>query len=100
MLNLLVIWITFEWCTILYIQIVSIHKFKSKLAQSCAEPGGKSFGYLLFCSERAAQPARLYVPMKELINEENPANYRGVLVSEYVCKFFTEGLDEKHSLKD
>ena len=55
---------------------------------------------ICFFAGRVAQPARLYGPIKELINGENPAKYRQMLVSEYVGRFFTKGLDEKPSLND
>lgn len=42
--------------------------------------------------------AKIYEPIKELVSNENPAQYRGVLLTEYLLKFLHSGLDENFGL--
>ncbi|KAF3456801.1 hypothetical protein FNV43_RR01455 [Rhamnella rubrinervis] len=79
------------------LSIVSNGKFKSNLNRVVPSREARVSAICCFAG-RVAQPARFYGPIKELINEENPAKYRQVLVSEYVGRFYTKGLDEKPSL--
>lgn len=80
-------------------QIVSNDKFKSNLHRVVPSHEAR-ISAICFFAGRVAPPARLYGPIKELINEENPAKHKEVLVSEYVGRFYDKGLHEKPSLND
>ncbi|PON64108.1 Oxoglutarate/iron-dependent dioxygenase [Parasponia andersonii] len=79
------------------LQLVSNDKLKSVVHRVLPSRQTRVSAAFFFAG-RVAPPAILYGPIKELTSEENPAKYRGILVSEYLAKFRTKGLHEKPCL--
>ncbi|CAA2987353.1 1-aminocyclopropane-1-carboxylate oxidase homolog 1-like [Olea europaea subsp. europaea] len=76
------------------LQLVSNGKFRSNKHRVVANHLGPRISIACFFSGPINMDKVFYSPIKELITEENPPVYKEVLLSDYMTKFFTVGLDE------
>ena len=79
-------------------QLISNAKFKSNVHRVLANRVGPRISVACFLSGSLTSP-KLYGPIEELISEDNPPLYREVILSEYMGRFVTRGLDEKAILE-
>ncbi|CAA3008664.1 1-aminocyclopropane-1-carboxylate oxidase homolog 1 [Olea europaea subsp. europaea] len=76
------------------LQLVSNGKFRSNKHRVVANRLGPRISIARFFSGPIHMDKIFYGPTKELISEENPPEYKEVLLSDYLMKFITSGLDE------
>ncbi|CAA2987352.1 1-aminocyclopropane-1-carboxylate oxidase homolog 1-like [Olea europaea subsp. europaea] len=76
------------------LQLVSDGKFTSNKHRVVANRLGPRISIACFFSGPIHMDKIFYGPIKELISEENPPEYKEVLLSDYIMKFITTGLDE------
>ncbi|CAA2987356.1 1-aminocyclopropane-1-carboxylate oxidase homolog 1-like [Olea europaea subsp. europaea] len=76
------------------LQLVSNGKFRSNKHRVVANRLGPRISIACSFSGPIHMDKFFYGPIKELIPEENPPEYKEVLLSDYLMKFITTGLDE------
>ncbi|CAA2987357.1 1-aminocyclopropane-1-carboxylate oxidase homolog 1-like [Olea europaea subsp. europaea] len=76
------------------LQLVSNGKFTSNKHRVVANRLGPRISIACFFSGPINMDKVFYGPIKELISEENPPVYKEVLLSDYMAKAFTVGVDE------
>ncbi|GFP95913.1 1-aminocyclopropane-1-carboxylate oxidase homolog 11 [Phtheirospermum japonicum] len=79
------------------LQLVSNGKFISNTHRVTANSIGPRISVACFCSGPLGE-AKVYGPIEELISEQNPAQYRQVLLGDYLQKVLSSGLDEYRGL--
>ncbi|KAJ7979894.1 1-aminocyclopropane-1-carboxylate oxidase-like 1 [Quillaja saponaria] len=78
------------------LQILSNDKFRSVQHRALANQVGPRISVACFFN---GQATGFYGPLKELISEENTPRYKDFLLSEFLGKFFSQGLDDKPVLE-
>lgn len=77
--------------------MVSNGRFKSAEHRAIASSMGPRISVACFLSGPIGRD-KSYAPVKELVSEEHPQQYKEVLLSEYVLKFISTGLDKYRAL--
>ncbi|XP_073285006.1 1-aminocyclopropane-1-carboxylate oxidase homolog 1-like [Primulina huaijiensis] len=79
------------------LQLVSNGKFRSNEHRAISNEIGPRISVACFFSGPLNE-AKIYGPIKELISQESPPLYRDVVLSDYVAKFLSAGLDNYRAL--
>ncbi|KAK4482448.1 hypothetical protein RD792_009605 [Penstemon davidsonii] len=79
------------------LQLVSNGKFRSVEHRAKTSRVGPRISVACFFSG-PVNGDKIYGPIEELVSQENPPVYKEVLLSEYVVKFLTTGLDNYRAL--
>ncbi|XP_042058481.1 1-aminocyclopropane-1-carboxylate oxidase homolog 1-like [Salvia splendens] len=80
------------------LQLVSNGKFRSSEHRAIANRTGPRISVGCFFSGPITNSNKIYGPIVQLITQENPALYKEIVLSEYLMKFLSTGLDNYRAL--